>query len=82
MDKVEFTCKEPTLLLIRSKSEWKWLRYGQNRNFIASHGLSGRPGKSCESSSSGKFRALQCPQNSVIHDKGQRETCVSNVGVA
>ena len=28
------------------------------------------PGKSCESSSSEKFRALQCPQNSVIRDKG------------
>ena len=42
----------------------------------------GRPGKSCNSSSSGKFRILQCPQNSVIRDKGQRETCVLNVGVA
>ena len=30
-----------------------------------------RPGKSFESSSSGKFRTLQCPQNSVICDKGQ-----------
>ena len=27
-----------------------------------------RPGKSCESSSSGKFRATQSPQNSVIYD--------------
>ena len=26
------------------------------------------PGKSCESSSSGKFRVLQCPQNSVVCD--------------
>ena len=29
-----------------------------------------RPGKSCESSSSVKFRALQNPQNSVIPDNG------------
>ena len=41
-----------------------------------------RPGKSCKLSSSGKFRILQCPQNSVICDKERRETCVSNVGVA
>ena len=41
-----------------------------------------RSGKSCKSSSSGKFRCLQCPQNSVIHDKGWRDTCVLNVGVA
>ena len=38
-----------------------------------------RPGKSCKSSSSGKLRSLQCPQNSAIHEKGQRETCVLNV---
>ena len=41
-----------------------------------------RPGKSCESSSSGKFRALQCPQYSVIRDKLRIEIRVSNVGVA
>ena len=41
-----------------------------------------RPGKSCKSSSRGKLRYLQCPQNSVIRDNGQRETCVSNVGMA
>ena len=41
-----------------------------------------RPGKSCESSSSRKFGPLQCPQNSVIRDKGWMEICVSNVGVA
>ena len=29
-----------------------------------------RPGKSCKSSSSGKFIALQCPQNRAIRDKG------------
>ena len=29
-----------------------------------------RPGKSCKMSSSGKFRDLQCPQNSAIHNKG------------
>ena len=40
------------------------------------------PGKSCKSSLSGKFRILQCPQNSVIRDEGQRETCASNLGVA
>ena len=40
-----------------------------------------RPGKSCKSSLSGKFRILQCSQNSVIHNKGQRETSVLNVGV-
>ena len=39
------------------------------------------PGKSCESSSSEKFRALQCPQNSVICDKVRMEICESNVGV-
>ena len=38
-----------------------------------------RPGKSCKSSSRGKLRILQCPQNRVIRDKGQRETCVLNV---
>ena len=38
-----------------------------------------RPGKSCKLSSSSKFRILQCPQNSVIPDKGQRETCLLNV---
>ena len=41
-----------------------------------------RPGKSCKSSSRGKLRILQCPQNSRIHDKGQRERCILNVGVA
>ena len=41
-----------------------------------------RPGKSCKLSSSGKFRILQCPQNSVIRDKGQIEICIWNVGVA
>ena len=40
------------------------------------------PGKSCESSSREKFRALQCPQNSVARDKGLIEICVSNVSVA
>ena len=41
-----------------------------------------RPGKSYKLSSSGKFRILQCPQNSMIRVKGQRETCASNFGVA
>ena len=41
-----------------------------------------RPGKSCKLHSSGKFRILQCPQNSMIRVKGQRETCASNLGVA
>ena len=40
-----------------------------------------RPGKSYKSSSSGKFRMLQCPQNSVIRDKDQIETRVLNFGV-
>ena len=40
-----------------------------------------RPEKSCKSSSSGKLRILQCPQNSVIRSKGQRETYVLNIGV-
>ena len=30
----------------------------------------------------GKFRALKCPQNSMIRNKGWTETCESNVGVA
>ena len=29
-----------------------------------------RPGKNCKLSSSRKFRDLQCPQNTVTHDKG------------
>ena len=33
-------------------------------------------GNSCKLSSRGKFRILQCPQNNMIRDKGQRETCV------
>ena len=41
-----------------------------------------RPGNSCKSSSRGIFRILQCPQNRVIRDKGQRETYILNVGVA
>ena len=41
--------------------------------------VSCRPGKSCKLSSGGKLRILQYPQNSVIRDKGQRETCVLNV---
>ena len=40
-----------------------------------------RPGKSCQFSSRGKFRILQCPQNSVIRDKGRRESCELNAGV-
>ena len=40
-----------------------------------------RPGKSCKLSSSGKFRALQCPQNSVIRNKGRNGTCALNVVV-
>ena len=30
-----------------------------------------RPGKSCILSTSGKFRILQCPQNTLIRHKGQ-----------
>ena len=45
---------------------------------IAVH--SHRPGKSCILSTNGKLRILQYPQNSMIHDKGQIETCVLNVG--
>ena len=41
-----------------------------------------RPGKSCKSSSSRKLIISHCPQNCVIRDKGQRKTCVLNVGVA
>ena len=41
-----------------------------------------RPGKSCKSSSSGKSRTLQCPQNSVIRDNGWTELYVLKVGVA
>ena len=41
-----------------------------------------RPGKSCESSSSWKLRALQCPQNSGIRDNGSTKIYVLNVGVA
>ena len=41
-----------------------------------------RPGKSCKWSSSGKFRALQCPQNSVNCDTGWSKIYVLNVGVA
>ena len=43
-----------------------------------------RPGKSCESSSSRKFRALQCPQNSASRQRMNRHTDihVANVGVA
>ena len=44
--------------------------------------LASRPGKSCKSSSSGKFIALQCPQNSMIRDNGWTEIYVLNVGVA
>ena len=40
-----------------------------------------RPGKSCKLSSSGKFRALQCPQNSVIPHIGWTEMYVLNVVV-
>ena len=32
-----------------------------------------RPGKSFKMSSSGKLRVLQCPQNSVIREKGCKE---------
>ena len=42
----------------------------------------GTHGKSCISSSSVKFKALQCPQNSVICDNGWTEIDVLNVGVA
>ena len=41
-----------------------------------------RPGKSCKLSSSGKFRALQCPQNSVIRDNRSTKISALNVGVA
>ena len=41
-----------------------------------------RSGKSCKLSSSGKFRALQSPQNSGIFDKKWKEIRVLNVGVA
>ena len=45
------------------------------------HPLYSSPEKSCKWSSSGKFRALQCPQNSVICDNGWTERYVLNVGV-
>ena len=41
-----------------------------------------RPEKSCKSSLCGKFRALQCPQNSVIRGNGWTEIYVVNVTVA
>ena len=41
-----------------------------------------RHGKSFNLSSSGKFRAVQCPQNSMIHDKWWPEMCKLNVAVA
>ena len=40
-----------------------------------------RPGKRCKISSSGKFREMECAQNSVINDKGSPEICVFNIGV-
>ena len=30
-----------TLLFTKSKYDWKWMRYDQNRNIIAIHGISG-----------------------------------------
>ena len=41
-----------------------------------------RPGKICKSSSSRKFRVVQCPQNSGIRNNGWTEIYVLNVGVA
>ena len=41
-----------------------------------------RPGKTCQSSSSGNFRIVQCPKNSVIRDKRQNEVCIFNVDLA
>ena len=37
---------------------------------VSFNSINSRPGKSCKSSSSGKTRAIQCPQNSEIHDNG------------
>ena len=44
----------------------QFLRY--SGLFLMTRLIGNRPGKSCKSSSSGKFRALQCPQNSLIRD--------------
>ena len=42
-------------------TSWAWLH------------LESRPGKCCKTSSSGKFKAVQCPQDSVISNKGWTE---------
>ena len=69
------------ILLLNNKTfVFKKSLVGVNNEDTA--GTATRPGKSSKSFSSGKLRALQCPQNSMIHDKGWMEICVSNVGVA
>ena len=50
--------------------------------FLTPRGTYSRPGKGCKLSASGKFRALVCPQNSVIHDNGWTEIYALNFGVA
>ena len=37
-----FKLNTPALLLKQSKSDLKWLRFDQNINIIASHGIYGR----------------------------------------
>ena len=37
----------------------------------------GRPGKSCQSSSTRKFRALRCPQNSMVANKLSASTATT-----
>ena len=51
-------------------------------SFCKNQHIGSRPGNSCKLSSSGKFKNLQCPQNSVIRDKGWPEIYTLNVGVA
>ena len=55
-----------------------YIRFGEEKCLMRERSMA-RPGKSCKLSSSGKLGILQCPQNSVIRNKGQRETCVLNV---
>ena len=45
-----------------------WLCFGFTQVHLQISIEECRPGKSCKSSSSGKFSVLQCPQNSVIRD--------------
>ena len=70
------------LLSSQINPNWSYQNTLKKAIYFYDTNTTNRPGKSCESSSNGKFRALQSPQNSAICGKEWTEISVSSIGGA